>query len=334
MAGIKTSTVLHQLHDLPRVEDGWTFVYVERVRIERRDSAIELLDETGRVPIPTAMISTLLLGPGTTMTHPAMVALAETGASVVWLGEGATKFYGAGSGETHRSANLMSQARAWADPVEHLEVVKRMYRMRFREALPDSLTLEQIRGREGVRVREAYAQAREEHGVDWSGRKYETGDWNNTDPVNRALSAANSCLYALCQAAIVATGFSTGLGFIHTGKMMSFVYDIADLYKIDLTVPVAFRAASNGSTQIEQRVRRELRDRMLRERLLQRIVPDIQRCLGLRPEPTRALVYRLGDQRTPELWDPSLTAVAGGRSFETDSALTDNRSSVDEEIPF
>jgi CRISPR-associated protein Cas1 len=324
------------MHDLPRVADGWTFLYTERARIERRDSAIELVDENGRVPIPTATISTLLLGPGTTITHAAMLALAESGASIVWVGEGATKFYASGLGETHRAANLMAQAKAWADPAEHLEVVKRMYRARFPAGLPADLTLEQIRGHEGVRVRDAYARAGEEYGIDWNGRRYEAGNWDQADPVNRALSAGNACLYALCQAAIVATGFATGLGFIHTGKMLSFVYDVADLYKIDVTVPVAFRAAAGGSTDIEQRVRRELRDKMLRERLLQRVVPDIQRCLGLRAEIVRALVYRIGDRHTPELWDPNLAVVPGGRSFQEadDTGRVLDRGAPEEEVPF
>jgi len=104
-----------------------------------------------------------------------------------------------------------------------------MYAMRFPDPLDPGLTLQQIRGKEGMRVRAAYARASEETGVPWHGRAYQQGAWAAADPVNRALSAANSCLYGICHAAIESAGFSPAIGFVHTGRMLSFVYDVADL---------------------------------------------------------------------------------------------------------
>jgi len=144
---------------------------------------------------------------------------------------------------------------------------------------PPDITLQQLRGKEGIRVRQAYAAASQEHGVEWRGRSYNRGNWSAADPVNRALSAANSCLYGLCHAAILAAGYSPGLGFVHTGKQLSFVYDVADLYKARITIPVAFREAAASAENLEPRVRRACRDVFRAERLVERILPDIARAL-------------------------------------------------------
>ncbi|MFO0613177.1 MAG: type I-E CRISPR-associated endonuclease Cas1e [Polyangiaceae bacterium] len=314
--------VVTDLSQLPRVGDGWTFLYAERTRVERADYAIELRDVTGRVQVPTAALSTLLLGPGAVITHAAVLALAESGCSIVWCGEGGARFYAAGLGETRRGRNVEAQARAWAEPRAHAAVVKRLYTMRFPGGLDDGLSLEQVRGREGARVRDTYARLSTETGVPWNGRAYRTGDWGAADPINRALSAANACLYGVCHAAIVATGFSTALGFVHVGKQLSFVYDIADLYKADITIPAAFRAVREGVSRIESRVRAECRAMFLKERLLERIVPDLQRVVGLAPERATLAVHQ-GAQAGEEgmgaeaglLWNPDGSTTTGGVNF-------------------
>jgi len=156
-----------------------------------------------------------------------------------------------------------------------------MYRHRFNYTLPDDLTLPQIRGMEGVRVRQAYANASKKYGVKWNGRKYKRGSWGATDPINRALSAANALLNGLCHAAIVSGGYSPGLGFIHTGKQLSFVYDIADLYKADITIPTAFAIVAESEEKVESRVRAACRAKFKETKLLQRILPDIDQLLQL-----------------------------------------------------
>lgn len=172
---------------------------------------------------------------------------------VLWCGEEGVRVYACGMGETRSSRNLLLQVALWADPAARLRVVHRMYRMRFAEEPDPAMPLEELRGREGIRVREAYARLSRETGVAWEGRSYRSSNWRAADPVNRALSCANSCLYGVCHAAIVSAGFSPALGFIHTGKALSFVYDVADLYKVDLTIPLAFRSASEGPAQLETR---------------------------------------------------------------------------------
>lgn len=322
------------LAQLPRTADSWTFLYVERVRIERADSAIELRDKSGRVPVPIASLSALLMGPGSVITHAAVSALAESGCSAVWCGEGMARFYAGGLGDTRRAHHIEAQAKAWANEEEHLEVVKRLYSMRFSDGLPEGLTIEQIRGHEGVRVRDAYARLSKETGVEWRGRSYKRNSWGSADAVNRALSAANACLYGVCHAAIVATGFSPGLGFLHIGKQLSFVYDIADLYKVELTIPTAFKTVAENSMNVESRVRRRCRDMFYSERLLERIVPDIQAVVGLAPQKVRFVTHRgpegeaseegMGDA-PGDLWASDGQRTSGGQNYADSEARKSER---------
>jgi CRISPR-associated protein Cas1 len=311
---------------LPRFTDGLTFLYVEHVRIEQDDHAIVLVDQSGRVPVPVASLAVLMVGPGVSLTHAAVLACADNGCSVVFCGESGVRLYASGLGETRRATNLMDQARAWADPREHMQVVQRMYRMRFDEILDEALTLQQVRGLEGVRVRETYARMSRETGIQWSGRSYRAGEWNAADPVNRALSTANACLYGLCHAAIVSTGFSPGLGFVHTGKSLAFVYDVADLYKCDVTIPLAFRAASGPLAGLETRARHACRRTFREARLLERIVPDIHQVLGLGSE----VAHLVDTSDAPvDLWGPDGSA-AGGLNY---ASLDDRDSTYDGGLP-
>jgi CRISPR-associated protein Cas1 len=198
-----------------------------------------------------------------------------------------------------------------------------MYARRFPEPLPPGLTLRQIRGREGVRVRDAYARASRATGVPWHGRSYSRGNWRAADPVNRALSCANSCLYGLCHAAIVAAGYSPALGFVHTGKMLSFVYDVADLYKADLTVPTAFETVAVGTHDLEGRVRRGCRDAFHAGRLLPRIVEDIQHVLDVAPTGELDVGFDADAALPGGLWDPEGGESVGGVNWAEAVAAAD-----------
>jgi CRISPR-associated protein Cas1 len=156
-----------------------------------------------------------------------------------------------------------------------------MYQKRFPEPLPPELTLEQIRGMEGARVRSIYHQASRKYGVPWSGRRYDRSNWSQADPINRALSAGNALLNGICHAAIVSGGYSPGLGFIHSGRQTSFVYDIADLYKAEITIPLAFQIVAESDQQVDGRMRSACRQKFKEARLLERLIPDIDDLLGV-----------------------------------------------------
>ncbi|MBN2054913.1 CRISPR-associated endonuclease Cas1, partial [bacterium] len=163
---------VNDLHVLPKFSDGWSYLYVEHCRVDQEAKAIAIHDEMGRVPVPCANLELLMLGPGVSITHAAVSVLADHGCLVLWSGEEGVRLYAMGMGETRSAANFLHQARMWADEARRLQVVRRLYQLRFKEALAPNLTLQQIRGMEGVRVREAYASASRDTGVPWSGRSY------------------------------------------------------------------------------------------------------------------------------------------------------------------
>ena len=295
------------LHELPKLRDSLSYLYVEHAILNQKQKAIEYIKkEQGRTLIPIANLSVLILGPGTSITHAAVKALADNGCTILWSGEDATKFYAQGLGETRKAKHLLRQAQLVSDPALREQVVIRMYRYRFQETLPTGLTLPQIRGMEGVRVRQAYADASQEHGVTWNGRQYKRNSWSSTDLINRAISSANALLNGLCHAAIVSGGYSPGLGFIHNGKQLSFVYDVADLYKVELTIPIAFQTVAKWpqSTYIESHVREACREKFRETKLLQRILPDIDQLFDI-TIPSEAPSPFDTDPALPEaLWGP------------------------------
>lgn len=291
---------MRDLHLLPKLRDSLSYLYIEHAVIERRDGALLVLQETGKTAVPAANLCLLMLGPGTSLTHAAMALAAENGCSVVWVGQDAEHYYAQGTGETRRGYHLLKQAELSIDSQKRIQVVLKMYEKRFGRALEPDLTIEQIRGMEGARMRAAYAEASQMYGVPWHGRNYDRSNWNNSDPINRALSAANALLNGLCHAAIVSGGYSPGLGFIHTGLQLSFVYDVADLYKTNYTIPLAFQTIADGGSQdVEKRVRQLCRDRFRDVKLLHRILPDIDELLEVQTDENFLADEDLG---RPEPW--------------------------------
>ena len=289
-----------ELQALPQVKDRLTFLYLEHCQINREDSAILMRDELGTVRVPAAGISVLLLGPGTTITHRAMELIGEAGVSIVWVGEHGVRYYAGGRPLTHRSHLLIRQAELVSNQRTHLDVVRKMYQMRFPNEDVSGLTTQQLRGREGSRVRRAYRQASQKWNIPWNGREYDPEDFSSGDLVNQALSAGHACLYGLAHAVIIALGCSPGLGFVHIGHDCSFVYDIADLYKAEITIPIAFEIAAANPEDLPGEVRRRVRDAMVSSHLLERMVHDIRMLLldkDTEPLPQETNVLYLWDSR-------------------------------------
>ncbi|MBP8919069.1 MAG: type I-E CRISPR-associated endonuclease Cas1 [Micropruina sp.] len=295
--------------ELSRVTDRITFLYLERAIIHRDGNAITVRDERGVIHVPAATIASVMLGPGTTISHQAVMLLADSGAGTVWIGEQAVRYYAHGRPLARTSRLLEAQVAAVSNQSSRLRVARHMYAMRFPGEETDHLTMQQLRGREGARVRRLYRQNAAEFGVEWKSRDYRPDDFTASDELNQALSAATSCLYGVVHAVVVALGCSPALGFVHTGHDRSFVFDMADLYKMELAVPVAFGIVAKGSDDLGGDVRRAMRDAMHSARLMGRCVDDLHRLLGTG-----------GEQETDfsadviELWD-SRSRVAGGTNY-------------------
>ncbi len=267
------------LRELPKFEDNWSYLYFEKGTLDQYQKSVAFHYAEKLIPIPVETVSLIMLGPGTTITHEAIKRISESRSLVAWTGEMGVRFYSSGYTGTYSSRNLLKQIEVFSDKKEHDRVVRQMYQMRFPDVIPLHAGIEKIRGMEGARVRKIYQECSLKYKVKWEGRNYNQESWNYGDPINRALSAANSCLYGVVHAAILAAGFSTAIGFVHTGKQLSFVYDIADLYKTETSIPVAFEETQAGSQDIERRVRFRCRDMFRQTKIMKRIIPDIMELL-------------------------------------------------------
>lgn len=296
-----------EIQELPTISDRMTFIYLEHCKINREDGAVTVRDLEGITYIPAAAITVLLLGPGTEISHRAMELIGDAGVAVIWVGEHGVRYYAHGRALNAHSTLLEKQARLFSNTRSHLNVVRKMYAMRFQDEDVTELTLQQLRGREGARMRKAYRQEAERYHLKWNGREYDTEDFSSGDPVNQALSAGNVCLYGLASAVICALGCSAGLGFIHVGHEYSFAYDIADLYKAEITIPLAFQLASENLPDLPNVMRRKVRDRFAELHLLERMVRDIKILLQDEPdeEPQEAIY----------LWDNLKGHVEYGISY-------------------
>lgn len=299
--------------DLHRIEDRLSTLYVERCHIDRDENAVVLVNRERTVRVPAALVATMLIGPGTRITSGAVRLLADSGTAVCWVGERGVRMYACGLGPSRGAELLMRQAYLVTRTKERLDVARRMYAIRFPDEDVSELTMQQLRGREGARVKRLYRAESARTGVPWSGRAYKPGQpFDAGDDVNRLLSAGHSCLYGISHAAIVGIGASPALGFVHTGGATSFVLDIADLYKAEYTIPLAFELAARGHVD-ERDARTAFRDRVADGQLMGRIVRDIKTLiLGEGAD--------IADVDEHHLWDDVHGKVPGGLNWARDYA--------------
>lgn len=274
------SDPLPPLKPIP-IKERLSILFVEKGQLDVLDGAFVVVDKTGvRTHIPVGGVACLMLEIGTRISHAAVRLAAQVGTLLVWIGEAGVRFYSAGQPGGARADRLLYQASLALDDEARLKVVREMYRRRFGDEPPVRRSVEQLRGIEGARVRETYKLLARKYGVQWKQRNYDVQDWDAADRPNRCLSAATSCLYGITEAAVLAAGYAPAIGFIHTGKPLSFVYDIADIYKFDTVVPVAFAVAARESANHEREIRLQCRDMFRKSRLLERIIPDIEAILA------------------------------------------------------
>jgi CRISPR-associated protein Cas1 len=299
--------LLPPLKPIP-IKDRISIIFVEKGNIDVLDGAFVVVDKNGiRTHIPVGGVACLMLEVGTRISHAAVNLAARVGTLLVWIGEGGVRLYSAGQPGGARSDRLLYQARLALDDTARLNVVREMYSRRFGEPAPEKRSVEQLRGIEGARVRKMYQILAQRFGIRWRARNYDVEEWDAGDLPNRCLSAATSCLYGVTEAAVLAAGYAPAVGFIHTGKPLSFVYDIADLYKFETVVPIAFEIAAREPSQPEREVRLRCRDVFRQTRLLDRIIPDIEAILsagGLTPPAPAEEQVQPAIPNPPSIGDP------------------------------
>ncbi len=275
-----SNPVLPPLKPIP-IKERLSILYIEKGNLDVLDGAFVVVDKNGvRTHIPVGGVACLMLEPGTRVSHAACALAARVGTLLVWIGEAGVRLYSAGQPGGARADRLLYQAKLALDADLRLKVVRRMYALRFGEEPPARRSVDQLRGIEGARVREMYKRMAKKYGVEWRARDYDPDTWDASDVPNRCLSAATACLYGVTEAAVLAAGYAPAVGFIHTGKPLSFVYDVADIYKFDTVVPVAFKIAARKLVKVEQEVRLACRNIFRETKLLERIVPGIEEMLA------------------------------------------------------
>jgi len=269
------------LETLSPAKDRWTPIYLEHGRLEVDDSSVKWIGSDGPLcRIPVAAVSSLLLGPGTTITHAAVKACAESNTALCWTGEDSLRFYAFGLTPNHTNDMPRLHAEAWADKRRRTQIARAMFRMRFQDLDVEGRSVKELRGMEGLRVRSLYAQFGLEHGVTWKGRNYDRQNWDTSDKINQALSAANASLYALCSAVICSLGYLPSLGFVHDAGTLPFVFDVADLYKHLTSIPAAFLAVRQGGDIKGESVRKILKQKVEEHRILQRMPKELAALFG------------------------------------------------------
>lgn len=264
------------------IKERNSMIFVGMGRIDVRDGAFVVIDEVNgeRMHIPVGSLVCIMLEPGTRISHAAIKLAATTGTLLIWVGEAGVRLYSAGQPGGARSDKLLYQAKLALDNDLRLKVVRKMFEVRFKEPAPQRRSIDQLRGIEGARVRATYKMLAQQYGVEWYGRRYDIKDWKKGDVINQCISAATSCLYGITEAAILAAGYAPAIGFLHSGKPLSFVYDIADLVKFDTVIPVAFKVAAQNPSSPDREVRLACREIFRTSRLLRTIIPLIEEVLA------------------------------------------------------
>jgi len=294
------------------LKDRTSMIFLQYGQIDVIDGAFVLLDKIGvRTHIPVGSVACIMLEPGTRVSHAAAKLAATVGTLLVWVGEAGVRLYASGQPGGARCDKLLYQASLALDEQLRLKVVRKMFELRFKEPAPERRSVDQLRGIEGARVRKTYELLAKQYGVNWRGRRYDPKDWGKGDKANQCISAATACLYGITEAAILAAGYAPAIGFLHSGKPLSFVYDIADILKFDTVVPLAFRVAASNPAQPDRAVRIACRDQFRQDKVLRKLIPLIEEVLsagGIQPPPPPA------DAQPPAIPEPESIGDAGHRS--------------------
>ncbi|MFA4945599.1 MAG: type I-E CRISPR-associated endonuclease Cas1e [Lentisphaeria bacterium] len=269
------------LDTLTPATERWTPLYLEHGRLEVDDSSVKWIGADRTVlRIPVATVSVLMLGPGTTVTHAAIRACAVSNTPLCWIGEEGMHFYAFGATPTHDNARARRQAEAYANPKRRAEIARRMFSLRFPGVDVADVGVDNLRLLEGQRVKALYQEMGIRFGVTWKGRNYNPDQWDLADEINRAVSAANAALYALCTAVVCSLGYLPQLGFIHVAGTLPFVFDVADIFKPETTLPAAFQAVSLNPRHAERDAIRLLKLKIEEAKLLQRLPKLLEELLA------------------------------------------------------
>ena len=261
---------------LTTVDNRICMIYIDQAEIKQKDFSVVATSHDIDFDLPIANLVCLMLGPGTSITHRAVEQIAQYGCSIVWCGENINLYYALGQPLTKSSKNIIMQMNAHESKVSKLNVIRKMYEIRYTDMKLKSKSADELMGIEGLHVQNTYRTLSEKYGIHWNGRMYNEIPFSEQDSINKAITSGNQLLYAIIASIVNAIGYSTAIGFIHTGKMMSFVYDISDLYKESIILPTIFEFTSTYSgNSIENDIKRHLYNKITEVNIIDKVINDI-----------------------------------------------------------
>lgn len=266
---------------LPTASDRIGILSLERARLHVQGNRVLAQTTHTTVVLPTAALTAIFLGPGTSITHKAAQIAADDAVTLIWTGTSGVRAYSTITPLAVRADLFHRQVAVWANGQERLATARTLYRLRFPDGADISKsTMAELRACEGRRVRDIYRSRAAEYGLTWIRRDT---DWERSDELNRAITTAYKALYGAALAVIQALGLHPALGFIHTGKHHAFAYDIADLYKTTIGLTVALESYVASTANIEQRTRSAMNQALVNAKILPTMIQDIHAALGQPP---------------------------------------------------
>lgn len=239
--------------------------------------------EAGAYDIPFQQVSCVLLGPGGVVTHDALRLLARHGTGLLAVGSGGVRLYATIMPKgPDRSKLARRQARLWSDEDSRIAVARKMYAIRFGE-LPPQRDLDALRGIEGTRIKRVYSNLAQQFDVEWNGRRFDRSNPDANNLINKTINHAAVAMYAAANIAVASVGAIPQLGFIHESSGHAFALDIADLFRSDTTLPIAFEAARKCQRRSdfdpESTTRRLAAQRMRRDDVIPNMIDKIKKVL-------------------------------------------------------
>lgn len=257
---------------LTHADERISLLYVEKAKIEQSEYGVQIRQGSKVSEIPITTISCLILGPGTNITHRAVSNCAQAGCSICWMGMDQAVFYAYGNPTTNKSKNILKQMHYHESKVLHTEIIHKMYNWRYPNEKIKSMSLEELKGFEGKKMKEIYSEYAQKYNIDWNFRNAKLNEFDELDLPNKYLNSINHTLYAITQAIIQIMGYSPAIGFIHTGHMQAFTFDISDLFKEEITIPLAFKLTKEKGYFDRNKMISEYRQFITDKKVIKRMV--------------------------------------------------------------
>lgn len=272
-----------------RLEDRLSFLYLEYCLVRQdRTGVVAIRDarnddgdsnrvemdgsDVVRIQLPVAGLAVLCLGPGTSISNAAMTSCARAGCTVVFTGGGAISAYSHATPLTSAGKWAIAQARLVASDLYLRDAALKLYKRQFSMDNFPGGSIRTMRGLEGRLMRNTYRDCAKKAKI--SGFRRDT---KASDPVNAGLNVANSIMYGLAATACTAIGVNPALGVIHRGDVRALLFDLADLYKASVVIPLVFSHANDEDPISE--IRRHLRKEIVRKRLMEDMLEALMEIL-------------------------------------------------------